>query len=499
MVWNRFIEGTIVFAFIIVQCMYVGKNPFWDYDSVVHFQIAQEISSGTFDRWSQHAAPLAHLVYALVYKCCGASFVYFSVVLVAVGAVFTSSIFLKQYLPDLQTTPWILTLPLLTSYTYVHVSNSIGIEPATLLWFSVWWYSFRRWEKDASYYPFLIISGAMVLWNYKLILVLGFAFLRCISLGKSFLHSHFKSALLLLLWIPVLLIVALLLGEPPLEYFKIIAATVLDRSTITSGNSSTLDWSLFSHLHYWWYYENSLMGCGLLVSLVLVVVHGLRPNEWTKRLFLPAAFGVYGCIVTSILPAAPRIQLVWIPVYILLSCSVLALMLNNMAERIKHVVSVSVPLLLMGITLYTASQPLNNILRDYWSMQQNGYPKMAQAIQQQLNKKDTLYVVASKGIEPYLSQEDSIHVVTLLTETAYASIPSGQWILWDVESRWNGFSFIPFDSKTSVLASGSNACKRQPMLGLENAEYAGRNYSQVEAIVEENKRNRYPDLVLYKK
>ncbi|MFN8415592.1 MAG: hypothetical protein U0U66_04590 [Cytophagaceae bacterium] len=497
MVWSRFFNGILLLLFFIVQSIYVLQNPFWDYDSVVHFQIAQEIAEGNFSRVFQHAAPLAHLVYGLGFIFLKQKLVLLSVMMTTLGIWLISTLLINQYHKDWQDKPWMLTLPFVSSFLFVHLSNQIGIEPGTLLLFAFWWYYLTKWMKDNSRIGLIVFSGIIILWNYKMVALLGFLGLL-IFINRN--HQWRQNVIMFLSvsWVLIFTsLLSLLAKLPILQYVKVFIAIIFNRSEITSGNSSVLKLSLFSHSYYVAYWESFWCIAGIVAMLYFVYQHTL--NSKKHPLYLLILFSFYWIFVISILPSAPRVLSILIPFLLFIGLHGACVVIQRIIQKSKLQQSALTAYSILFLTiLASVAWQWSKIKTHYMEYQPSGYVTMTSQIRHHMPKGDTLYVTCSNGIIPYLKAEDQIPIKVLLTMDEYLKVPTGAWVLFDIESRYNGWQdFVPTPDR--VFATIDNPCRREMMLGFENAEYAGLNYHQVLKIKDDSERLKMDDLILYQK
>lgn len=499
MVWSRFFNGILLLLFYTVQSIYVLQNPFWDFDSITHYQIAQEIAEGHFSRVFQHAAPLSHLVYGIGFIFLKQKLVLLSVLLTTIGLWLMSTLLINQYHKDWQDKPWMLTLPFISSFLFVHLSNQIGIEPGTLLLFALWWFYFTQWEKEKSTLGLVVTSGLIILWNYKMVALVGFLVLRILMKREDNLKQNLKM-LFSISWILLFSsILSLLVQLPLLQYIKVFVAIIFNRSEITSGNSGVLKLSLFSHSYYVAYWENIWCIAGIIAMLYFVFQH-LQRSKKAHPLYLLILFSFYWILVISILPAAPRVLSILIPFLLFIGIHGACVVIQKIVQKTPFSSS---PFTAYGILftmiIMSVGWQWHKIKLNYLEYQSTGYVTMSSQIRHHIPQGDTLYVTCSNGILPYLKNDSSsIPVKVLLTMDEYLKVPEKSWILFDIESRYNGWQdFVP--TPNQVYASISNPCRREIMLGLENAEYAGLNYHQVLKIKKDSERLQMTDLLLYQK
>jgi hypothetical protein len=498
MVWSRFFNGILLLFFFIVQAIYVLQNPFWDFDSVTHYQIAQEIAEGNFSRVFQHAAPIAHIIYGLGFIVLKQKLVLLSVMMTTVGIWLISTLLINQYHKDWQDKPWMLTLPFVSSFLFVHLSNQIGIEPGTLLLFSIWWFYFTKWEKENITLGLIILSGIIILWNYKMVALMGFLGLRILMKKEENLMANIKM-FFSISWILIFTAaLSLLVKLPVLQYVKIFISIIFNRSEITSGNSTVFKTSLFNHAYYISVWENFWCIAGVIAMFYFLYQHFLSSRK-KHPLFLLIIFSFYWIVVISILPAAPRVLTILIPFLLFIGIHGACVVIQRIVQKRNfQQSSLTAYGILLCIIFVSVGWQWNKIKTNYLEYQSNGYVTMSSQIGYHLGKGDTLYITCSNGIVPYLNKEDQIQVKVLLTMDEYLKVPDGAWILFDIESRYNGWQdFVPTPER--IFATITNPCRREIMLGFENAEYAGLNYHQVLKIKNDSERLGMGDLILYHK
>jgi len=456
---KTFIIIASLLYFFTIRWIGLDHLSFFDYDAVKNYLIAQEISTGNFSLLFHHGAPLMHLFHALEYIIVKDYILFIPAIFESIGIIliiFTLHSTLKA------SNTFFLIFSLLiagSSFLMVNVGRYFSLEPYSLFFFALWFVAYVKRDKESSTH--LWILGLLILINYKMCILLPFCILHDFITDKKTFSFKTTYTYLIPAWIiPFTMTLAYFASLPVFSYLKTIIAMFFLRSETSLNTNTLFTFSVSFYTQYLIQFEHPLVFIGLLSALFRLFLWINEKKVDTKYL-IHYSLPVFVFFIMALLPPAPRGIMVIIPFSAVFSSLLLYEFTIRFSEY-KYLIYISL--------ILSLSYPIYILVENTYTKSSSGYSEVTDYIN--LNKVDTLYTTSSIGIQPYLSKTI---VTPIVLEKDYASIPDSSFVLVDAEALANGWKSLP---EGNCLISKSNPTASQVMLALENAEYAGLNFSE---------------------
>lgn len=467
------------FLWLLVALLAVAGLRFWrlpeagppDYDSVLNWQIVQQVAHGNFANMFQHGSPGFFLLYAPV-ALCTRDFLVFQAINVLVGVValgfFCGWVARQSQLNGPETAA--LTLLAGTSLLLTFAGRDFTMNSVDLLVFALLLRShFRRLQRPNAA-AVLQVAGWLALglcFDYKFLFALPIlVVLELWQRDGLWRKRSTWGRVFLVLIIPFVVLgaVGVAAGLPWYRWLAFYVRVVVPAAANPAGRQLTLDLDLFYYFRYLFNFESPLLLAGLAAA---VWYTGRSLRAGTPWRVLPLGLLPY-LLVWAVCLIAGMSLLVKAPRGLLFAYTPLAALAILSGRRF-------VPgWALVGGVLVAVGLNLRFIQTELFAPLPNPYAKVG--VWLQAHGATKVASTVGLGIAPYLNASQVLTVIN--DERALASLRRQGYDYVLLDGYWQVAGVHRFDSlrRQQPIAAWPAPQLHSPLLFLEHSEYTGLGY-----------------------